>query len=351
MSRLFRSVERLSTLVMSATLALCLTACALMPSARSPLSPVTTAASPVPIEQVGSQALMAYTLQPGDELDIKVPDAPQYDQTAKVRPDGKVSLNVVGAVFAQGRTPEDVQAEVRERYRQAAGGQTLREYILNANDELEVKFPYSPNFNEQVRIRPDGKIQLQLAGTVQAQGLTPEALQAELKRRYARVLRVPELSVIVRSATSQAVRTDRGIGRAGLDGLEPSVLVRSFQAPQIFVAGEIARPGMFPFSPGMSLLQALTQAGGHLPSGDVARLVVLRRTANGAAQVIEPHLSRTYLASPDKDLALQPYDVVLMPPTRVAQLGQDLDQYLFKILPPLRNSSFGFVYNLNNQGN
>jgi protein involved in polysaccharide export with SLBB domain len=307
---------------------------------------------PVPVVQAAAATEpAAYTLMVGDEVDIKVPDAPQYDQTVRVRPDGKIALNVVGTVHAMGRSPDDVQAEVRERYQSAGGGLKQREYLLHPNDELDIKFPYVPSLNELVRIRPDGKLQLQLVGTVQAEGLSPEALQAELKRRYAKVIRVPELSVLLRTATSQAVRTDKGMGRAGLAGLEPTVLVRSYQAPQVFVAGEMAKPGMFSYAPGMTLLQALAQAGGQLPTGDIERLVVLRRTAAGSAEVLEPHLSAQYLYAPDKDLALQAFDVVLLPPTRVAVLGQNLDQYVFKILPPLRNSSFGFVYDLKKTNN
>jgi protein involved in polysaccharide export with SLBB domain len=306
---------------------------------------------PVPVVQAAAADTSAYTLSAGDELDIKVPDAPQYDQTVRVRPDGKVTLNVIGTVHVLSRTPEDVQAEVRERYRQASGGQLKREYLLNANDELDIKFPYHPTLNEALRIRPDGKLQLQLIGTVQAEGLSAEALQAELKKRYAKVLRVPELSVIIRTATRQSLRTDQGNGRAGISGLEPVLMVRSFQAPQIYVAGEMARPGMFAYTPGMTLLQAMAQAGGQLPTGDIENLVVLRRTSKGTAEVLEPRLSRYYLNAPDKDLMLQPYDVVLLPQTAVAVLGQNLDQYVFKILPPLRNSSFGFVYDLKKTNN
>lgn len=288
----------------------------------------------------------AFRLSIGDELDIRVPDAAQFDQTVKVRPDGKVTLNVIGTVHAQGRTPEDVQAEVRERYAQASGGKARREYLLNANDELDIKFPYHPNLNESVRIRQDGKLQLQLVGTVQAEGESPESLQAELKRRYAKVLRVPELSVIVRTATRQALRTDQGSARGGLMGLEPTVMVRSSAPLQVYVTGEMARPGMYGYTPGMTLLQALAQAGGHLPTADIQGLVILRRTPDGSAEVVVPALSSQYLSNPDKDIALQAFDVILLPQTRVAALAQNLDQYVFKLLPPVRNSSFGFVYDL-----
>lgn len=317
-----------------------------------PTGPVPVMGHAVPgTADAGLIAPAPYLLATGDELDIKVPDAPQYDQTARVRPDGKVALQVVGTVHVAGRSPDDVQSEVRERYRQAGGGLQQREYLLHPNDELDIKFPYQAQLNETLRVRPDGKLQLQLVGTVQAEGLTPEQLQAELKRRYAKVLRVPELSVILRTATSQSLRTNAGTGRAGVNSLEPTVLVRNFQAPQVYVAGEMARPGMFAFTPGMTLLQALAQAGGHLPTADLERLIVLRRTGAGAAEVLQPGLERDYLGAPRKDLVLQPFDVVMLPPSRVALLGQDLEQYVFKILPPLRNSSFGFVYDIRKNGN
>ena len=66
---------------------------------------------PVPVVQASAApAPSAYLLSAGDELDIRVPDAAQYDQSVRVRPDGKVTLNVIGTVHVQGRSPEDVQA-------------------------------------------------------------------------------------------------------------------------------------------------------------------------------------------------------------------------------------------------
>lgn len=320
--------------------ALCLLTGCGSPPARPLEGPIPVVSAPK------ASTASAFLLSVGDELDIKVPDASQYDQTVRVRPDGKVTLNVIGTVHAQGRAPEDVQAEVRERYRQISGSTVRREYLLNANDELDIKFPYHPNLNESIRIRPDGKLQLQLAGTVQAEGQSPETLQAELKKRYAKVLRVPELSVIVRTATRQTLSTEQGPARGGLAGLEPTVMVRNTAPMQIYVTGEMARPGMYAYTPGMTLLQAIAQAGGHLPSADIQSLVILRRTAQGSAEVVAPALSAQYLSQPDKDVVLQSFDVIMLPQTRIAALSQNLDQYVFKLLPPVRNSSFGFVYDL-----
>lgn len=286
----------------------------------------------------------SYTLISGDEFDVKYADTPQYDQTVKVRPDGKVTLSVIGTLAVAGRTPEEVQNDIIERYAALAGVDQQREYLIHANDELEIKFPYYQQLNDQMRVRPDGKIQLQLAGTVHAEGRSPEELEAELKRRYKKYLREPELTVIVRTATSQAVRTAAGVGRGGLTGIAPVVMVRSFQTPQVFITGEVARPGMMPYTQGMTLLQALSEAGGHLPSGDVTKLVILRKTAAQTADVLHPGLNKTYRMSPDRDVALQPYDVILLPPTRAQNLAEAIDRYVYKLFAPLKNSSFGYVY-------
>jgi len=309
-----------------------------------------------------TQPLAPYLFAVGDEFDLRVPDAPQFDQTLKVRPDGKVSLALIGTLHALGRTPEDVEAELRERLHQRGGLPGGRDYLLQPNDEIAIKFAWQPQLNEQLRIRPDGKIQLPIAGTVEAQGLSPEELQQVLRQRYARTLRNPELAVVVLAVTTQNVRvattSGPGIGRAGLASLEPTLIVRSYTAPQVFIGGEVGRPGVLVYRPGLTLLQALFEAGGTLATADAAHIVVLRRPPAGAAgtdgdavQVLKLDIPADFARQPDRDVALQPFDVVVLPKSDIALLGDRLNQYLFNILPPLHNSSFGFVYNLNPNNN
>lgn len=304
------------------------------------LSPAASAASAPAVP-------LRYTLSAGDEFDLKVPDAPQLEQTLRVRPDGKVSLPLIGSVHVQGRTPDDVQDELRERLAALAGQSAGREYLLHANDELDIKFPYLPSLNESLRVRPDGKLQLQLIGTVQAEGRSPEDLRTDLKQRYAKWLRNPELSVIVRTATSQSVRTQgAGSGRAGLAGLQPIIVVRNAQATQVFVGGEVARPGVLTWRPGLSLVQAMVEAGGHLPSGDREQLVVVRRNGLNGPQVLRIGTQADPIANPGQDIALEPFDVVLLPRNRASTLGDNLNQYVFNLVPLIRNSSFSFAYDV-----
>lgn len=292
-----------------------------------------------------------FTFSVGDDFDVRVPDAPQLDASVKVRPDGKISLPLVGTVHVEGRTPLDVQAELRERIAQLAGAPGDREYLLRPNDEIEIKFPSQPSFNEVVKLRPDGKIQLQLVGVIRAEGLSAEELSAELDRRYRKWIKKPSVAVLVRSVTSQNVRVGTGFGRAGLAGLRPEVLVRSFQAPQVFVGGEVTRPGVLAFRPGLSLVQALVEAGGPLASGDAARLTLLRRGPDNAVEVVDVGFTAALLRSPDRDILLQPFDVVVLPKSNAATLADNLNQYVYNLVPFLRNSSLGVSYNLRGYSN
>ena len=346
---------RLGTLVACLLAALAVAGCS-----STPLAAPNTPTAPAQVLAVSTPAAAApaasYVFSVGDEFDLRVPDAPQFDQSLKVRPDGKVSLALIGSLYVQGRTPEDVESELRERLHTLGGVPGARDYLLQPNDEIEVKFPYTPQFNEVQKLRPDGKISLQLVGTVDAQGLSPDELQSQLKSRYARFLRTPELTVIVRSVTTQNIRvaTANGplVGRAGLVALQPTLIVRSYQAPQVFVTGEVGRPGVINFRPGLTLLQAMAEAGGSLPTGDGSHVVVIRRGPGAPGQpdavlVMRLDLPRDFVRQPDRDVALQPFDIVMLPKSDISVLGDKLNQYIFNLVPPIKNSSFGYVFDLN----
>lgn len=296
--------------------------------------------------------MASYLLQPGDEIDLRFPDYAQYDQSVKVRPDGKITLQVIGTVYVQGRSPEDVQQEVQERYRALAGGDGDRSYLIRPGDDVEIKFAYQPQLNELVKVRPDGKIALQLAGTIKAQGKSPEELQVELVQRYGKTLRNPELSVIMRSFSTQALRVGQAggaMGRASVEYLQPVLVVKQSVPEQVFVGGEVQRPGVLAFRPGLTLQQAVLEAGGRLPGADLSAVTVLRKGRPGA----EPLVIRRDLTAlkggeaAGQDIALEASDIVLLPQSGVASLAENLDQYVFKIIPFVRNSSFGFSYALN----
>ena len=62
--------------------------------------------------------------------------------------------------------------------------ETAGDYYLQPGDNLDIKFFYNPELNENVTVRPDGKISLQLIEEIRAAGLTPAQLDDLLTEQY-----------------------------------------------------------------------------------------------------------------------------------------------------------------------
>ncbi len=62
-----------------------------------------------------AQAVSAYRIGVDDEVKVSVWQNPGLDVSVPVRPDGKISVPLVGDVDAGGRTPEEVAAEIKEK--------------------------------------------------------------------------------------------------------------------------------------------------------------------------------------------------------------------------------------------
>lgn len=191
-------------------------------------------------------------------------------------------------------------------------------YTLHAGDVVDIKFFHMPELNETLPIRPDGRISLQLIDEVHAAGLTPAELDALLTERYAGSLDNPELTVIVRTFTSQ----------------------------KVYVGGEVNAPGMLPLTADLTALQAIIQAGGLKNTAELSNIVVIRNQGTTTPKLISLNLREPSTTNGvPEHLRLQPGDIIMVPKSGIARLNQFVDQYVDEVLP--RALNFGLVYNLN----
>lgn len=342
--RLFRPARCMASVL----LVLLVAACATPPQGVTVLPPAATDAQLREGLAPASAPASAgdYRIAVNDELDIKFPDQAFLNESLRVRPDGNISLQVIGTVRAEGLTPEQLQDAMRQKLREQ-GQDGLKEYVIRANDDLEIRFLYQPALNERQMVRPDGKITLPYVNTIVAEGKTPEQLTMELRKLYAKSLRVPELVVIVRNASVQSYRVGNRTVRAGSDILEPTVIVRSYTLPQIFVGGEVARPGVLTYRRSQTLMQAIIEAGGFKPTAELGSVVILRKSNSSQPLAIRRDLRGDVSAESSNDIMLEPSDVVILPKTAGARLADLLEQNVYNILPPLKNSAFSFLYQVN----
>ena len=233
--------------------------------------------------------------------------------------------------------------------------------MLSVNDKLEIRFDNEqPNsqmsqLNDAVIIRPDGKISLPLIGTVQAEGKTPEELEAELAGLYQKYYKEARPVLIVREFTNNQVLVDGKMTRTGIKNLDDVVVLNRSYVRMVFVGGEVNRPGFVKLKGPMTASQAIIAAGGLKPTAELRTVAMFREGENH--QVIGRLLNLksqwTYekqkLIPEDQRLAiwnvpLQSGDVVIVPKTMIAKVNDTLDQYVYQLIPMTRNTSFQYVY-------
>lgn len=186
------------------------------------------------------------------------------------------------------------------------------EYRIQPGDLLDIKFFYSPELNEQIPVRPDGRISLQLAQEVLAGGRTPAELTAILKETYSRELKKPDVTVIVRSFGNQ----------------------------RVYVDGEVGKPGLVPLTGPTTVLQAIAQSGGFVYTGNTADVVVIRRGPEGQPLAMLVNLHKVQDGSDlAQDIYLRPFDIVYVPRSAIANANLWIEQYLNRMIPRI-----GFTY-------
>lgn len=192
-------------------------------------------------------------------------------------------------------------------------------YRFFPGDEIEVIVFSAPELNRTVTVAPDGRVALPLIGAVRAADLTADELRDALVVAYSNQLRQPELSVVPRTYASR----------------------------QVFVGGEVARPGIYEMPANIDAFQAVSLAGGFLPTARRGDVLILSR-ASGESRVTEIDLSPRAMRAGFPDAQpLQRYDVVYVPRSRISQVNLFMQQYVRDALPV----QFSFYYDLRGQRN
>lgn len=158
-------------------------------------------------------------------------------------------------------------------------------YIIGPEDVLDISVWKEPDVSRVVPVRPDGRISLPLINDVQAAGLSPQQLAGTLTERLRKYLNEPQVTVIVTAINSQ----------------------------RVFVVGEVLRAGAFPMLPGMTVLQALSSAGGFTTFADVKKIHVVRM--RDGKQLELPFNYRAVLKRdrPEQNINLDPGDTTVVP--------------------------------------
>ena len=201
----------------------------------------------------------------------------------------------------------------------AVSSPVVAAYRVSRGDELNFRFFYAPELNTTASVRPDGRVALPLVGEIEVDGLSIAELSAKVEQLLSAQVRRPQVIINVQGGGSQ----------------------------RVFVGGEVGRPGVQPYLGPLTVLQAVMVAEGLREGAQPAAALVMRRGPGGERQLLRVDLAAvTSGRDLSQDLALQPFDVVIVPRSGIADLNLWIEQYVRRVLP----FSLGFSYTINRNG-
>jgi polysaccharide export outer membrane protein len=158
------------------------------------------------------------------------------------------------------------------------------DYRLQSGDKLRIEVYKDAQLSQSVQIRPDGKITLPLVGDIAAMGLTPIDLRERVTTALKDYVNNPVVTVIVVEGTT----------------------------PTAYVVGEVNHPGPVTLQGTITVLQALSMAGGLKDFADAKNIRILRKGAAGS-QTLSFNYKDAIKGSGAASMTLQPGDTVVVP--------------------------------------
>jgi len=196
-------------------------------------------------------------------------------------------------VHAQIRGAGDAPTGLTRRTAEAPAGTGA--YRLHSGDQLVVNFRFTPEFNDEVTVQPDGHGQFRSAGDLKLEGLTISEVRAR----------------ILAESTSKLVNP------------EFTVTLKDFERPHIFVAGEVITPGRQDLRRPITAMQAVLAAGGPKEDAAMGRVVLFRRIDSEMSEVHILKLgSLKTVTRAQNDMVLQPDDLVLVGHDHLQTIGR-----------------------------
>ncbi len=153
--------------------------------------------------------------------------------------------------------------------------------MIGAEDILKITVWRDPELSGIKGVRPDGKITMPLIGDLQASGLTPDRLTAQLKQSLSEYVKEPEITVEVIQVNSKRYN----------------------------VAGEVNRPGPYPLVVQKTVFEAINDAGGFREFADQKHIKILRKDGTRLEFNYKEFVSGKH---PEKNVVIENGDTILV---------------------------------------
>ena len=320
------------------------------PPSASGQTPATAASNPEPAaeldmrrtpeEQLAElQGLVAQTtaeprLGKGDVLNISVYDEPDLTiSELPIRPDGKISFPLVGDIQADGRTVDEVNADLTNR---------LREYLLAPKVSVIVTSFNSLNYVISGEVVKPGIYPLVTDVTITAALARAGGLNKGQFRSSSVELADLTHAFIARQGKVLPVDFVRLLRQGDMRFDIPLqagdyISIPSGLSKEVYIIGEVNKPALFAFREDMPMSRTVALAEGFTRDADLSRIHVIRGSLSNPRVIVTDF--NKVIAGRQQDVQLEPGDVVYVPPTGLSSWARMLD----KIVPTITAIQTGII--------
>jgi polysaccharide export outer membrane protein len=159
------------------------------------------------------------------------------------------------------------------------------DYVIGPDDVLGIVFWRDTDMTGDVTVRPDGHITLPLIRDIKAVGLRPDELREVIVKAAAKFIADPNVTVVVREIKSR----------------------------NVFITGQVARPGPYPVSGQMTVLQLVAVAGGLLEYANGKKISIMRNEDGKTTSYRFNYNEVSEGKKLEQNIVLKPGDTVIVP--------------------------------------
>jgi polysaccharide biosynthesis/export protein len=159
-------------------------------------------------------------------------------------------------------------------------------YIIGSEDVLAINVWKEPEMSRSVPVRPDGMISLPLLGEIKAKGLTPVQLEDQISDSLKKIMSDPQVTVIVTAVNSLNFN----------------------------IMGQVNRPGYFPLTRPLTVLDAIALCGGFRDFAKQKKIYVLRTGPDGKQERLKFNYKEVIKGrNMAQNIELRPHDTLVVP--------------------------------------
>lgn len=201
------------------------------------------------------------------------------------------TLVIVATLFVSlplwAQTGEEVQIP-KEEVQTPKGVQSEKvgdDYIIGPGDLLTISLWRDDALNKEVTVLADGKISFPLVGEVMAAGKTVAELKKEMAEKLTEYVPEPVLSIEVK---------------------QPNSMV-------IYVTGRVNSPNRYPINSNVSVMQALSTAGGLNPFAKKNKIKIFRQEGGKTTVFLFKYDEVVDGKNIEQNISLKRGDVIIVP--------------------------------------